>query len=237
MNMTLFRMNAVFDINCPWCYIGHVYLSRAISSRKALFPKDSFNITLVSSYLKPPPQLLNREAPLFPVQTQSRQLLREETYGKGYADSVLQNIKHATRKAGLPLKFNGMTGTTRNGHRLIQHAQQVGGSESAESTLHDLFKLYHEDEVDITQLEVLKEVGVKNGLGSSEMVEKYLLSGEDGQLVDDLAEGHTGSVPWFEVWNEQDPSWKRQVSGAQSDVVWLDIFDKLAPEGKTSNAL
>lgn len=237
MNMTLFKINAVFDINCPWCYIGHVYLSRAISSRKALFPKDNFNITLVPSYLNPPPQLLNREASLFPVQTQSRQILREETYGKAYADSVLQNIKHAAIKAGLPLKFNGLTGTTRNGHRLIQHAQQVGGSESAESTLHDLFKRYHEDEVDITQLEVLRDVGVENGLGSSETVEEYLLSGEDGQLVDDLTEGHTGSIPWFEVWNERDPSWKRQVSGAQSDVVWRNIFDKLAPAEKASSIL
>ena len=67
------------------------------------------------------------------------------------------------------------------------------------------------------------------------MVEEYLLSGEDGEMVDDLAEGHGGSVPWFEVWNEQNPSWKRPVSGAQSDEVWRDIFNKLAPADKASN--
>lgn len=235
--MTKFRINAVFDINCPWCYIGHTYLSRAIAARRAQYPKDSFNVSLISSYLKPPPQLLNPSAPPFPVETQSRQKLREETYGKAYADSVLQNIKQAAGRAGLPLKFNGLTGTTRNGHRLVQHAQKKLGSEAAESTLHDLFKLYHEDEVDITQLQVLAEVGAKNGLGSQAEVEAYLVSGEGGSEVDAMAEEHTGSVPWFEVWNDEGPRCRRQVNGAQSDVVWGNLFDKVAGTEKSSNVL
>lgn len=113
----------------------------------------------------------------------------------------------------------------------------MAGSESGESTLHDLFKLYHEDEVDITQLSVLAEVGAKNGLGSKDEVKEYLLSGEDGLEVDAMAEEHTGSVPWFEVWNEEGPKCKRQVNGAQSDVVWLNLFDKVAGTEKESHVL
>lgn len=164
--MTLFNVSCVFDINCPWCYIDHTYLSRTIISRRASRLNDTFNITLIPLYLKYPPQLSDPSMPPFAVQVQSCQKLREETYGKGYADAVLQNIQLAAKEAGLNLKFNGQTGTTRNGHRLIQHAQRIGGFEKAESTLHSLFKLYHEEEFDITQLSVLTDVGVERRLSS-----------------------------------------------------------------------
>lgn len=237
--MTLFKIDAVFDINRPWCYIGHTYLSWAITfPQVSLIQKDTFKVALIASYLKPPSQAWNPSAAVFPVPAQSRQKLHQETYGKAHAESVLQNIKQAAHTAGLPLKFNGLTGTTKNGHRLVQHAKHIRGFESAEKTLHDLLKLYHEDEVDITQLEVLRDAGVKNGLGNWDEIEEYLLSGEYGKLVDDMAESHAGSVPLFEVWNDdQERPSKQQVNGAQSDAVWRDIFERVARTDKTSNVL
>lgn len=228
--MTRFLIRAGFDINCPWCYIGHTRLHRAIAAQGARHKADSFNIELVPYYLKPPPQLTNPKVPPFPVPTQSRKKLREETYGPMYANQVLKNIKEAAAEDHLPLKYDGPTGTTRNGHRLVYHAGQIGGEQCAEATLVALFKAYHEREEDIASLETLTRIGVEQGLGSDEDVRAYLLSGEDGERIDGLVEeaqrDHQGGVPFW-VLNAGDANGSIKTGGALHPDDWDKIFDQL----------
>lgn len=153
--MTAFKISCVFDLTCPWCYNAHTYLYCSIYARKAKHPFETFHVNLVPFYLKPTRQVKDPSIPLFPVAAKSRQALREETYGKAYAQTVLENIQKASKEAGLKLNFNGLTGMTRNGHRLMQHAQRIKGAEVAEKLLNFLFRRYHEEEVDITDLDVL----------------------------------------------------------------------------------
>lgn len=146
------------------------------------------------------------------------------------ADGVLENIKHAAREAGLELKYDGMTGTTRNGHRLVQHGQLTRGTEAAEGVLHELFKRYHEQGVDITQLSVLADIGVEQGLGNREDVEEYLKGGGDGKLVDQMAlearSAHEGGVPWFSI-NTGANGGTAEINGARKDTSWLELIDRM----------
>jgi predicted DsbA family dithiol-disulfide isomerase len=97
-----------------------------------------------------------------------------------------------------------------------------------------LWRRYFEEEVDITELDVLVEIGVEAGLGSAEEVKKYLESGDDGREVDLLAEearekGISG-VPHYEIQGR----W--EVEGAQDPVAFETLFRRWKNMGDTENA-
>lgn len=87
-----------------------------------------------------------------------------------------------------------------------------------------LWKRYYEREVDITELDVLVEVGTESGLGTAEEIKEYLVNGRDGVEVDKLAEeqrmnGISG-VPNYVLMN----LW--EVSGAQDSNVFTSLFQR-----------
>ena len=108
-----------------------------------------------------------------------------------------------------------------------------------------LLNRYFEQEVDITTLDTLVEVGVEAGLGSAEEVKKYLESGDDAKLVDQEAEeerdkGISG-VPHYEIQG----LW--EVSGAQEPRAFEQLFKRWkdmeargtapsVPQGSNGNA-
>jgi predicted DsbA family dithiol-disulfide isomerase len=227
--MAKFNIVALFEITCPWCYIGHTRLHKAIESHLLKHPQDVFNIKLVPLYLN---DQLDPKDPPFPVPTKSRKQLREQTYGAVYASKVIQNIRAAVGGTGLSLKFNGLTGPTRNGHRLIYRASKVGGEAMASSVLHELFVRYHEQEVDITKLDVLTDVGVGCRVGSEQEVREFLLSGEETAEVDALAtqarKTRQGGVPQFDVSTEDSDNGGFTVNGAREVEEWGRIFERLS---------
>ena len=123
---------------------------------------------------------------------------------------------------GLSFTFDGNTGISRNGHRLVYYGQNHGGEEAQNAVMLGLWKRYYEQGVDITRLDVLTEVGVEAGLGSAEEVKEYLESGRDGVQVDKLAEesrlNGTSGVPEYILMD----NW--QVSGAQDPKVFSQLF-------------
>src|SRR5271170_1087905 len=123
---------------------------------------------------------------------------------------------------GLNFKFGGKTGVSRNGHRLVHYAQNHGGEEAQNRAMLGLWRRYFEEEVDITELDVLVETGVEADLGSADEIKKYLESGADGKEVDERAEEarHKGinGVPHYEIQGR----W--EVSGAQDPVAFETLF-------------
>jgi hypothetical protein len=69
------------------------------------------------------------------------------------------------------MRFDNCTGTSLNGHRLICRTRKVLGQEAAERTLLALFKRYHEQEVDITRLDLLVRIGVEVSFARPQEVE------------------------------------------------------------------
>ena len=222
--MTHFNIDVVSDVVCPWCYIGHTRLSRAIASHKRTFPEDTFTLKYQPFYLRPPPQLESNSVPPFPVESRPRQESYAEKFGPERAAQIFRTLGQVTKSEGLDFKFGGKTGVSRNGHRLVHYAQNHGGEEAQNNTMLGLWRRYFEREVDITELEVLVETGVEAGLGSGEEIKKFLESGDEGREVDLLAEearekGING-VPHYEIQN----TW--EVSGAQDPVAFETLFKR-----------
>ena len=137
---------------------------------------------------------------------------------------MMRTMSQVSASEGLNFKFGGKTGVSRNGHRLVHYAQNHGGEEAQNKTMLGLWKRYFEQEMDITELDVLVETGVEAGLGATEEIKKYLESGADGQEVDLLAEearekGISG-VPHYIVQN------RSEINGAQDPTVFQGLFKK-----------
>ena len=146
-----------------------------------------------------------------------------EKFGGERAKQIEKRMSQVSQSEGLDFKFGGNTGVSRNGHRLIYHAQQHG-EEAQNKTMLGLWKRYFEQETDITQLDVLVETGVEAELGTAEDVKAYLESGKDGKTVDILAEdarqkGISG-VPNYEIQG------RFEVSGAQEPAAFEALFKR-----------
>lgn len=222
--MTNFNIDIVSDVVCPWCYVGHTRLSRAIANHKKTYPDDTFTLKYKPFYLAPPPQLKSNSVPPFPVASRPRQEVYAEKFGPERAQQIIMRMTQVSASEGLNFKFGGKTGVSRNGHRLVHYAQTHGGEEAQNKTMLGLWRRYFEQEVDITELDVLVETGVEAGLGSAEEVRKYLESGDDGREVDILAEearqkGISG-VPHYEIQG----TW--EVSGAQESQAFETLFKR-----------
>ena len=145
-------------------------------------------------------------------------------FGPERAKQIEAMMSEVSRGEGLSFKFGGRTGQSRNGHRLVRYAQSHGGEEAQNKTMLGLWRRYFEEEVDITELEVLVQTGVEAGLGESEEIRQFLESGELGVDVDRVAEeerrkGISG-VPHYEIQGV----W--EVSGAQESVAFERLFKR-----------
>lgn len=223
--MTVFDVKIVSDVVCPWCYIGHTRLSKAIAAHQEAFPDDKFNLRYGPFYLQPPPQLTQSPPPpAFPVASRPRRDVYADKFGPARARQIEATMGQVSREEGLDFKFGGNTGPSRNGHRLVYFAQSHGGEKAQNDTMLGLWRRYYEQEVDITQLDVLVDVGVEAGLGSRDEVRAYLESGKDGDTVDRLAEEQrskgVSGVPNY-VFQDR---W--EVSGAQDPSVFQSLFRK-----------
>jgi predicted DsbA family dithiol-disulfide isomerase len=225
--MTQYNVQIVSDVVCPWCYIGHAKLSKAIENHKKTYPDDKFNLEYKAFYLNPAPQVYATSGPPpppFPIESKDRRQMYAEKFGPDRAKQIEAMVTGAAAQAGLNFKFGGKTGPSRNGHRLIHYAKTHGGEDAQNKVMLGLWRRYFEQEIDITTLETLTDVGVEAGLGSIEDVKKFLESGDDAQLVDEEAEeardeGING-VPNYRIQGV----W--EVSGAQDPVAFETLFKR-----------
>lgn len=212
---------------CPWCYIGHTRLSKAIAEHKKTYPDDKFKLKYSPFYLQPPPQLTTSNGPIpppFPVKSRLRREAYAEKFGPARAKQLEVMMKQTAAGEGLDFQFGGMTGVSRNGHRLVHWAQHHGGEEAQNEVMLGLWRRYFEQEVDITTLETLVEVGLEAKLGTKDEITAYLESGKDGVEVDKLAEearikGVNG-VPNYVI----NDHW--EISGAQDPIAFVRLFQR-----------
>ncbi|KAJ9608660.1 hypothetical protein H2200_006431 [Cladophialophora chaetospira] len=224
--MTNYNITITSDIVCPWCYIGHTRLSRAITDHKKSYPDDKFNLKYLPFYLQPPPQLTSTgpAPPAFPAPSKPRRQMYAEKFGPERAKQIEAMMSQTSKGEGLNFKFGGNTGPSRNGHRLVKWAQGKGGEDSQNQVMLGLWRRYFEQEVDITTLETLVEIGLEANLGTKEEITEYLTSGKDGEVVDKVAdEAHMkgiSGVPFYEI----NDMW--EVSGAQDPLAFKKLFSR-----------
>lgn len=115
---------------------------------------------------------------------------------------------------------------TISAHRLIAKAYEIGGPAAQAAVITPIFRAYHEDELDISDPEVLADAAEQADIMSREEALSFLKSDDclekvNNQVAEARAKGVTG-VPFTII----DGKWA--VSGGQSAPVFVKIFSKLA---------
>lgn len=134
-------------------------------------------------------------------------------------------VNQAGRSVGIQFNFGGKIGSTRDAHRLI-HLCQTECKELAirDDLVERIFEAYHEKELDISEIDVLRRLATDAGLDRKE-VDKWLDSDQGGTVVDAEASQNrtvtTAGVPFFII---QDAY---HIDGAQDLQEFLEAFIKV----------
>lgn len=122
---------------------------------------------------------------------------------------------------GIAFKFGGKIGNTRDSHRLVELGR-VRGVQTR--VVEELFRAYFEEERDVADGAVLREVGVRAGLEGGE-VEGWLEGGKGGEVVDGEVEAarrrFVTGVPHFTV------NGRWEVGGAEEPASFLEVFEEV----------
>ena len=204
-------LDILSDPICPWCFIGHAQLSRALEGA----PDRPFAVAWH-------PFMLN---PDMPREGMDRRVYLEAKFGgREAAVAVYARIDEAARAAGLDLDLGGIerTPSTLDAHRLI-HWAGIEGRQTP--VVARLFAAYFREGRDIGDRAVLVEIAEAAGLDGA-AIERLLASDadEEGVRARDAharARGVTG-VPTFVVGG------RHVLPGAQPPELWAKVVAELA---------
>ncbi|MCJ1320755.1 hypothetical protein MMC15_006096 [Xylographa vitiligo] len=213
--MTNFKISIVSDTVCPWCYVGKNKLDRGIAAYKAAHPSaaDTFSITWNPFYLNP-------DAPSTGIDKSN---YYKTKFGEQRTAMIFERLSSIGKEVGINFKFGGLTGRTRDSHRLIQLGKKKGPDVQTR-TVEELFSSYFENEQDITSHKVLEEAAVRAGLDRGE-VKSWLQSDNGGKEVDrEVREAQMKNISGVPNFTLQD---MYEIGGAQDPENFVRIFEKI----------
>ena len=204
-------LDILSDPICPWCYIGHAQLSRALEAA----PARPFAVAWHPFMLNPdmPPEGMDRRA-----------YLEAKFGGREAAVAVYARIDEAARAAGLDLSLGAIerTPSTLDAHRLI-HWAGIEGRQTP--VVARLFAAYFREGRDIGDRGVLVEIAEATGLDAA-MVDRLLAGDADAADIrarDAHARGRgVSGVPTFVV------AQRHVLTGAQPPELWAEVIGELA---------
>ena len=203
-------LEIISDPICPWCYIGHAQLSRALEAA----PEHPFALSWH-------PYMLNPDMPAEGMERGAH--LAGKFGGRDAAARVYDRIAEAGRAAGLDLALDAIerTPSTLDAHRLIHWAGLEGRQTPVVSRL---FAAYFREGRDIGERVVLLDVA--EGVGMDRAVIERLLNGDADREEVRARDAHarergvTG-VPTFVV------AGRHAVPGAQPPELWARVIEEL----------
>jgi predicted DsbA family dithiol-disulfide isomerase len=206
--MTL-TVDVIFDVICPWCYIGKRRLEKATARRGQQDVRVRWH-----------PFQLN---PRMPKGGMNRQEYRTAKFGSWERSLALDaQVAEAGRGEGIPFAFDRIVRTpnTLDAHRLIGLADTEGVQDAV---VEAIFRAYFAEGRDISQTTVLLDVvaGVGLARGRAEAV----LSGDEGLVAIRAAEEQARrsgvqGVPYFLINNSV------ALSGAGEPSAFLTAFEQ-----------
>ena len=187
------RIDVWSDIACPWCYIGKRRLESALEGFEH---RDEVEVVYRSFELDP-------SAPVPPVESSTEALARK--YGGGPEQIAAMQARVAELAAGEGLDYQldrTLHLNTRNAHRLLHLALQVGGPQLQAALKEALLGAYFVQARDVTDKVLLEQIAEGVGLDPT-AVRRVLASDEfDAEVSADVdqarAYGASG-VPFFVV--------------------------------------
>jgi len=203
----LLEIHVTTDTICPWCYVGHKRLEKAL----LLLDHNAVQVKKIIH-----PFFLDSTLPMKSVNKLSRY---HQKFGKDRFDQMAPRLISVGKSVGINFSYGGNIGNTQNSHRLLSWSRQFGKEE--ELLLH-LYRSYFEEEKDIADIDTLAkiadDVGLKNAkefLESSELIKEV-----KEEASSNMQESNITGVPYFKIQNYE-------VGGAQDPEYFLHIFQKL----------
>ena len=194
------------DPICPWCYIGKVYLERALEGLN----ENPFNIEWPPFQLNPemPPNGMNRKKYLEKKFGDSHGVV--EAYGP---------IIELTKSDNIDAKLDNITVTpnTMNAHRII-HWSKIEGCQN--KIVYELFKAYFVNGLDLGDINVLAKLASKYFMDEKSILRLLTSDNDLTNIIEkDRIARKMGikAVPMFIVANQY------AVSGAQGTDFWQDV--------------
>ncbi|KAK4082391.1 uncharacterized protein Triagg1_2203 [Trichoderma aggressivum f. europaeum] len=217
--MTHFRIDVVSDTVCPWCYVGRKQVQRAQQIWQQRYPSSSDTFSV-----KYAPFQLNPDAPRGPGKSIDKQGFYVQRFGPERTAMIHERLRGVGEAIGINFRFGGRVGNSRDSHRLI-HLAKRHGDETELKVVDGLFAAYFENEKDITDHDVLKEVAVGAGIPEAEFKKAIVESDEGGEEVDMSAgtarfRGISG-VPDYTIQG------KFKLSGAQDAMEFVNVFERV----------
>lgn len=209
------EIQIISDNICPFCYLGKKKIEAAV----AKLPPD---VKVTYDWR---PFQLDETLPTPGTDKLERYKLK---FGAARIEPMLQQMKANGRAWGIEFEYGGKIGNTVNSHRLVEFSKQAsqGGGKLTDSIVNTLFDAYFTKNRDISDIEVLVDIGVKAGLPATADELRTFLRGNDLrkevlEAVHDAKNAEISGVPHFVIGG------KYQVSGAQDPEAFTAIFKKL----------
>lgn len=205
-------IDIVSDVVCPWCYIGATRLERVLAETGT-----AATVRFHPFFLDPstPPEGRNISAWL------------RERYRRDPAP-MFARVEAEARSGGLELDLSRqpMAYPTARAHALMAAAEPLG---TQRAMARDLFATYFDQGKDITDPEVLADVGERHGLTRDQVREAVTdpaRLAEVTQLAQHASAQGIGGVPFFVFGRDADDAERFALSGAQP----LEVFRQAIAE-------
>ncbi len=208
------EIEVVFDLVCPWCFLGVRRLRRALSRRPD-----------VRAELRWRPFLLNPDIGHGGVQRQD--YLLRKFGGEERARRLQNTIVDLGHAEGIAFRFDQLRRVppSVDAHRLVRYAASHG---SAELMVDLLFEAHFTEGADLGDTLALTHLGTMAGL-EREAVWRFLLSGQEAEAVhaENLRAHRLGinGVPCFVMSGQPGGVGGHAIAGAQEPEVLERLMD------------
>ncbi|CAM1509059.1 Fc.00g027980.m01.CDS01 [Cosmosporella sp. VM-42] len=223
--MAVLSITAISDNVCPFCYIGLLRLTRALSLYRKVVPNGSCD-TITTTWHA---YQLDPTATAADVATVSAKMAAK--HGADKVPALQERLKKIGLKDGVLFSFESKIGNTRDSHRVVVLARGKGNDVENQVVL-EIMRMYFEEGGDITSHEDLIRAAKRAGLDEDE-TRTWLESDQGGEEVDcEAAEARkmgVVGVPRFII-ND-----KFIVDGAEEVNAFLEqlVLAKQEAEGET----
>lgn len=189
------QIQFTLDTICPWTYLAKRRLGRALEQIPADAP---VNFSL--KYL--PYQL-------FPEASQEGEDKYQWYKRSKYGDSEEKMKMYTTLMSaygateGIEYKFGGTVANTLQAHRVVQHYQEMKGSETADKLVNSLYRQYFEEEKHPSSYETLLQAATEAGIPESD-AKSFIEDEDEGMmevkmLIREQAGNGIDSVPYIVI--------------------------------------
>ncbi|KAI9476000.1 MAG: thioredoxin-like protein [Benjaminiella poitrasii] len=207
----IIRIKATIDTVCPWCFIGKRRIEEAIKEFKKAHSNVNFKLQWLPFQLDP-----NRAQSTNKLETYRKKFGKEQ-----FDEQIAPRVISAAKSVGIKLAFGGVISNTFDSHRLIWWADKF---DKQDEVVEKLFELYFEQNLDLSNHEMLASAAEKAGLDKQRTL-NFLKSDEGSTEIKDLirnnAFNQVDGVPHFAI-ND-----KYGVAGAQEPETLIRVFERV----------